>query len=369
MRISNAVGYALTVAVALTMLAVRSGGASPAAPTSLVHPRAASQSVQQPAFQTNQANSFLTMHRGIVPDHGMTGPSFMDPRALGKPLVFVSYGGTIDIYQQGGKNKLVGQITGPDGVDLATDTAGNLYSANETYSTNSVTVYAPPYTNGPKLTLPGDPGFFGIAVSRRGTVAVAGCTTFGSNCHTEVLFYAAGSTTPCATVPISQQALSGLDSAAFDRNGNLYVVSGTNTHPHIGKIDGGCNAKKATTLATTNTIQYAGSIRIDKAGRIAVLTVAGTSSYTFAIDTYDPPKQGSLGSPVSTTPLPSNAAFNFAFRDSGRGLWVGVGSLSPSNLPGASEYAYPAGGAAQKTIVGPPAPGTGGVAVTPALIP
>jgi hypothetical protein len=368
MHTFKARGHVATAFVSLAMLAGCSAGSSQMAPTPLAQVGAGSPSTQQQDFQNGRLNGFLATHRGIVPAYGPTRPSFMDAQALGKPLVFVSYGGTIDIYLQGGKNKLVGQITGPDGVDLATDTARNLYSANETFSTSSVTVYAPPYTNGPKLTLPGGAGFFGIAVSRRGTVAVAGCTTFGSNCHSEAVFYAAGSTTACATVPISQQALQNIDSAAFDRKENLYVTT-LRSPAAIGKIDGGCNAKKARTLATTNTIQYAGSIRIDSAGRIAVMTATGTSSFTIAIDTYDPPKEGSLGSPVSTTPLPSNVVGWFAFLDSGRALWASVEGLGSSNAPGASEYAYPAGGAPQKTIVGPPALGAYGVAVTPALVP
>jgi hypothetical protein len=91
-----------------------------------------------------------------------------------------------------------------------------------------------------------------------------------------------------------------------------------------------------------------------------------------AIDTYDPPKGSSLGSPVSTTPLPgpiSGYDGTFAFQASGLGFWAVNEALPPSFAGGASEYAYPAGGPPKKTIVGPPQSFAFGMAVTPALIP
>lgn len=373
MRISNVAGYALSTSIALTSLA-GCGGGSQMAPTPVTQSGAWSPSTQGPALQHNRPNSFLAMHGGIVPGPGVTRPSFVDPRALRKALVFVSYGGNVDIYLQGGTNKMVGQITGPSGLDLATDTAGDLYSVN--FSSSNVTIYAPPYTNGPKLTLPAGRDPVGVAVSRQGTVAVTTCTILnGSQCGQGVLFYAAGSTTPCATVLVDASTFSGgLVYAAFDRKGNLYV-DGSNSSTNaavFGKIDGGCDAQKAKALTTTNTIAYAGSIKIDKAGRIAILAAVGTYPYTTVIDTYGPPTKGSLGSPVSTTPLPgttSSYSGTFAFRTSGLSLWAGREGLGSSYAAGASEFAYPAGGTPEKTIMGTPESFTYGVAVTPALVP
>ena len=311
------------------------------------------------------------MRGGIDPIDRVSTPSFMDRRAVGKPLVFVSYGGTIDIFRQGGNNKLVGEISGPTGLDLATDAAGNLYSANQSFSSSSVTVYAPPYTSGPILTLPGG---IGVAVSRRGVVAVEGCTMPGSQCGLGVQFYAAGSTTPCATVLVDQSIFSdGLSYASFDRKENLYIigVSAGTFGPVYAKIDGGCNAKKAKMLTTANTIAFAGSIRVDSAGRIAILAATADQN-VLTIDTFDPPKGGSLGSPVSTSPLPgtvSNYSGAFAFQATGRGIWAGYGGVPPSNDWGASEFAYPAGGAPEKTVVDSSQAITYGVAVTPPLVP
>ncbi len=373
MRISNPIRHALIASIALAALA-SCGGSSQMASMPLAQTGAVSQSVQAPAFQNGRFHNILAMHSGIVSRQRVTTPSFMDPRAVGKPLLFVSYGDPIDIYLQGGKNKLVGQIAGADGVDLATDTAGNLYSANETYSTSSVTVYAPPYTNGPKLTLPGGTGFFGVAVSRQGTVAVAGCTIqSGSQCEWGVVFYAAGSTTPCATVLVDQAAFVALNYAAFDGKENLYIdTAGSSTQAAvIGKIDGACHAKKAMTLTTTNTFQYAGSIKVSKAGRIAILTAPSDFSVA-TIYSYDLPKGGRLGSPVATTPLPgaaSSYAGTFAIQAGGRRIWVGQENVGPSSTPGASEFAYPTGGAPEQTVMGTPGTLTVGIAVTPPLVP
>jgi len=375
MRISNAVGYTLTAAIVLTMLAERSGGASPVLPRSLAQTRAGSPSGQPQAFQTGRLKGFLGMREDTVFKRGLTGPSFMDSRALGKPLVFVSYGVGIDIYLQGGKNKMVGQITGPSGFDLATDTAGDLYSANAYLSSGAnVTIYAPPYTHGPKLTLTGRTSLV-IAVSRQGTVAVLGCTNPSGSCTAGFLFYAAGSSAPCAGIPYDASAFpNGVFGAAFDRKGNLYFAnsgSGTEAPLAVGKIDGGCNAKQAKTLTTTNSIPYAATIRVDKAGRIAILT-ASSDLNTVAIDSYNPPKGSSLGSPISTTPLPGTASSysgTFAFVASGLGLWAGNEGLGSSYAGGASKYAYPAGGAPQRTILGAPESAAYGVAVSPALVP
>lgn len=375
MRISNFGNSALTTAIALAALA-GCGGAQ-MAPTALAPSGAASPSNQRAALQDGRLSGFRSMHGGDVPSRGGKTPSFMDRRAVVKPLLFVSYGGTIGIYLQGGKNKMVGQITPPqNGFDIATDTAGNVYSANLGISSYSVTVYAPPYTKGPKLTLTGRTAF-PIAVSRQGTVAVLGCTNpSGTECVGGFLFYAAGSTTPCAGVPVDPSTFSnGIFGAGFDGKGNLFFDSdgsGTAAPLPVGKISGGCSAKKAETFTTANSIPYAADIRIDKAGRIAILVAVGTNPYTIAIDTYNPPKKGSLGDPVSTTSLPgtiNNTSGTFAFQASGRRLWAGYYSVGPSYAAAVDEFAYPAGGVPEKTVKGAADSYPYAEAVTPALVP
>jgi hypothetical protein len=366
-RISKLPTSALTASIALTALAGCAGN-SQMAP--LAQTGVGSTSIQGPAFQNGRLNSFLAMHGDILPGHGVTRPSFMDRRALRKPLVFLSDGGAnVDIFLQGGKNKMVGQVSGfQSAEELATDTPGDLYVVDYFADT---TVYAPPYTNGPKLTLhpgryPGD-----IAVSRQGTVAVITCTILsGSQCGQGVLFYAAGSTTPCATVLTQDQKAfaNGVGNAGFDGKGNLYIdgLNSVNT-TSIGRIDGGCNAKRVRTLTINNTIQHAGSIEVNKAGQIAILD--SSNSNDAVIDTYNPPKGGSLGSPVLTTSLTvPNYAGPFTFQASGRGLWL-LYQTSMSSSETASEYAYPAGGAPKKSIISTPSQSYFSVAVTPVLVP
>ncbi len=366
MRIYKVADYAFLTSIALTALA-GCGGSSQMAPTPLAQSAAWSPSTQRPAFQNGRLNSFLAMHGGIVPRHGVTTPSFMEPGAVGKPLVFLADdGANVDIFLQGGKNKMVGQVSGFQSAgELATDTAGDLYVVD--YFADNVTVYAPPYTNGPKLTF--QPGRYpgNIAVSRQGTVAVDTCTILsGSQCGEGVMFYAAGSTTPCATVVAqgTKAFPNGVAVGGFDGKGNLYVYSSLSGKTTFGKIDGGCNAKRVRTLTINNTIQYAGGIEVDGAGRIAILD---GSNPTAVIDTYNPPKGGSLGSPISTTSLVSHYGGAFTFQASGRGLWLLYQATSGSET--ASEYAYPAGGAPKKSIIGVPSNSYSSVAVTPVLVP
>jgi hypothetical protein len=379
MRISSLASFTLGASITLTALA--GCGSSQVTPAPLMQSSVGSSSMQEAAFQTGRLNGLRSMRGGIVPAQPAAGPSFMDRRAVGKPLVFVSYDdGAIDIYLQGGKNKMVGQITESiEAVsDLATDTAGNLYSITSPPSSSSVTVYAPPYTNGPKLTI-STPNAYLVAVSRQGTVAVAVCTiASGSQCGLGVQLYAAGSTTPCNTVLLYKSAFLTAAGMAFDHKGNLYVPSYGSGSPAplpVAEINGGCHAKKVKTFTTANSIANVGDIHVDKAGRLAILVALGTYPYTFAIDAYDPPKNGSLGNPVSTTSLPgtfSSPPFPsgyFAFLNSGRGLWAGYENVGPSYAGGAYELSYPAGGVPEKTITSDPGTFAYGVAVTPALVP
>ncbi|MGC1760220.1 MAG: hypothetical protein WA742_12770 [Candidatus Cybelea sp.] len=375
MRILNAPSHTLTALVGFTLLA-GCGSSSQMTPTSPAQSDAESQSFQRRGLQNARFDGFHSMHRGVVFGQRAVGRSFIDPHAVGKPLVFTGIDEGIDIYLQGGKNKMVGQITGPPGTGsggLATDAAGDLYSMNQNASSTTVTVYAPPYTNGPKLTITIgrlDPV---IAVSRQGTLAVTACTIpSGSQCDEGVVFYAAGSATPCATVLDGSAFPTGAWGLAFDRNGNLYAADGgsaTEAPLTVGKIDGGCNAKTIRTFTTVNSLGEAGDIHVDKAGRLAIITTVGTYPYTSCIiSTYDPPKKDSLGNPVSTTSLPGNSSGAFAFQASGRNLWTSYYTVGSPYPTGVYQFAYPTGGAPEKTIVtsvGSPY----GVAVTPALVP
>ncbi len=269
--------------------------------------------------------------------------------AVGKPLIFVSDGfATVNIYLQAGNHPLVGWITNlSQPVGLATDVAGNLYIAAGSVGNATVLVYAPPYTSGPKLQLQNVGAFpLGVAVSPQGVVAVAGGAGF--------TFYAAGSPVPCAAIT----AFYNNYYDAFDDKGNLFV-DGANASNFglLGVISGGCHATSVIPLSTGNTIGAPVGIQIDKADRIAIQDYSNPVIYT-----YNRPKNGSLGNPMSTTPLTNSpGAATFTFLASGCGIWVADANGRASN------YDYPTGGVSEQTIVGGGFPY--GIAVTPPLLP
>ncbi len=310
--------------------------------------------------------------------HATAMKTFMDPGAVGKPLIFVSdqFNNVVNIYLQARKNQQVGQITGlsfPGG--LATDTAGNLYvpyqfPVIDPAEVSRVLVYAPPYTKAPKVLSDADYFPVDVAVSPQGVVAVANIANsafaVGSG---SVTFFAKNARQPCATIAYAGYQV---DSNGFDENGNLYVraFSFYSRTAFISEIIGGCQATTITPLTTTNTIEAPESngIKVDKAGRVAIMTTAGPNYDN--IDTYDPPVSGSLGSPVSVTPI-TTLPFpqNFAFLASGKYFYTAE-ELSGQGY--AREYHYsvgPGSGVPINTIyIGTPTT-TSGVAVTPPVIP
>jgi hypothetical protein len=361
-RTSNSVGLWITASLGLAILAACSIGGSRSDPTTFE--------------QATGAPPASSLHRSVR--HSLTAPtpSFMDSKAAYKPLVFVAgaVGNFVDIFLQDHHNKQVGQITGlatPGG--LATDAVRDLYVVNE--ATSNVPVYSPPYTGAPVMTLddtancPAGP----VAISPKGVVAIMNysakpCAPQGPG---NVSFYAKNSTTACETLVADPSIFSYVYGSAFDHAGNLYITGGAvgSNYTVLGEIKGGCSAKTIKVLSTTNTINTAYGIQIDKAGRIAVLD-SYDISYPFSyIYTYNPPIKGSLGAPVSTTSLDvQNETTSFAFLASGKGFYATeLGGMSTDYV---DQYDYPAGGAPEQIItVG----GGGGqlyaTAVTPPLIP
>lgn len=259
---------------------------------------------------------------------------------------------------------MVGEITGPAfPTSLATDIAGEVYILD--LDNSDVPVYAPPYTKPPKVTLD-DSGYEGsdVSVSSLGVVAIAntcaaqksqGCSGPGN-----VTFYAKNATKPCSTI-VDSKNFAYMYFDAFDDKGNLYVVGFTGDYsPVLGRIKGGCKAKKIAILKTTNPLSsIEGGIKIDRADRIAIIDGVNGSN-TSIMDTYAPPKKGRLGKPISSVPLTGvGSPLTFAFLSSGAKFWV---VDNPSAL---DEFSYP-GGVMEKSLSGQ---GPAGVAVTPPLIP
>ena len=174
-----------------------------------------------------------------------------------------------------------------------------------------------------------------------------------------VTFYAKDSTNVCATV--GDPNFTSVYDVGFSDKGNLYIDGsgpGPSYGPIFGEISGGCHATKIMLLTTTNFINFASGIKVDKADRIAILDAGNKALYT-----YNPPQNGSLGSPVSTIQLPGfNLVYAFTFQASGRNVYVGASSSSSYRV---AEFSYPAGVAKKAFNAG----GGDGVAVTPPLTP
>lgn len=363
MAMFRLISAALGASATLAMLAGCSGGSSSAV-FSPGGPGVGGQPVQRQISSTGRIdNSLLPPTIARISHEPVATATFMDPRALGTSLIFVSDAadGVIDIYPQAGKNqKMVGQITGltqPQGI--TTDKNGDLYVANT--NSSNVLVYAPPYTGAPKLTILDNHQFpVDVAVSSTGVVAVTNiCNAPRCPLNTgNVKIYAKGSTKSCATVSDTAFNFTRVMFAEFDKSGALYI-DGMNGgyQTSFGLVTGGCHATSITNLGYIYTVAFPGGIQIDKAGRIAFC-----DPYRFQVATFDPPVNNTFGQPVSTTPLTgSTLAMGIAILASGVNLYV-----ADAGGPGLAEkYNYPAGGAIKNTIAvgGQPI----GIAVTPRL--
>ncbi len=143
----------------------------------------------------------------------------------------------------------------------------------------------------------------------------------------------------------------------FDGKGNFFVSGEDSSFaPTFGEVPNAIKGKTTyTTLTTGNSIQFPGGVEVTTKGKIAIDDQLGAAIYT-----YNPPKNGSFGSPINTTGLTgSGDAVTFAFTSNNKDLWTGD-AVNAESL----EFAYPAGGSAVKTISvgGEPI----GVAIVPA---
>jgi len=333
----------------------------PAAPTAARNSvrRRSGKLREQAASIGRTDNSLLAPNVARILNVPISTPSFMDGDAAGKPLIFVSdaANGVVDIYPQAGKNqKKVGQITRlaePQGI--TSDTSGNLFVANTNGS--NVLVYAPPYTKA-TLTIT-DTGEFpaDVAVSTAGVVAVTNiCSAPGCEASTgSVSFYAKGSTTACATVSDATYNFARVTFAAFDKTGNLYIdgLNGS-AQTSIGVIAGGCKATSITNLAQVYTVGFPGGVQVDKTGRIVICDPVREQ-----VDTFNPPVEGQLGTPISATLNGSRSPLGIALLASDKDVYT----ADSAGAGVSNEYAYTVSGKPKNTIAvgGQPV----GVAVTP----
>ncbi len=347
MRIPSQIGYVLSGSAALAILAGCSGGStgttSSTLPQTTGRNGAATQAVSRhtlPSASGLPASFAQLVHMGSP--RGFITPALKAP---GGAMGFISDYNNSVVYVLNTAGQVTATLTGfasPDG--MATDKSGNLYVTNQ--GTNSVLVLAPPYTSVTKTL--SDPGEIpiGVAVDPSGNVAVTNIFTTSSGAG-NVVFYAAGSTTP--TGMASSPTFTSPRFCAFDKRGDLalddddiYNTGAVNVgavlHGNVNNMSG-----KIITLTTSNTIAFPGGVQVSTSGKLAV---GDQSSSPPSVYTYNPPTGTNLGSPVSTTPLTGTVdPVNFAFAPGSTLLLEADAGANNAGL-----YSYPAGGSPVKTI-------------------
>jgi hypothetical protein len=282
--------------------------------------------------------------------------SFATVDAAAKAAIIASdaVGDTVDAFTTAGK--MTAQVTGfnePQGISA--DKSGNIYIADTGNSD------IPVYSAGLKslTTTLTDPGEYPADVDifpTTGVVAVTNIlsTAFGAG---SVSLYAKGATTPCVTVANSTWLEEYF--GAFDKSGNFYVDGrDANGNFLVGVVTGGCSATTITTLTIGNTISFPGGVQVTKKGDVAILDQLGYEIYT-----YKPALKGSLGAPLTSTPLTgASDPVSFAFNSSLKDVFT-----ADAGLAEVLSYAFPAGGSPIKTISGLSQPI--GVVTTPVELP
>jgi len=154
--------------------------------------------------------------------------------------------------------------------------------------------------------------------------------------------------------------------SAFDATGNL-LVSGVdgNELASVGEIPNATSGGRLvyTQLRTNNKLTFPGDVQVTTTGSIVYDDQGDESGST--LYTYDPPKNGSLGTPTSVTQLGgSTDVITFAFTNTLADLY----GADAGNLD-AAEYVYPAGGKSIRSFPLPHADLPIGIAIVPTQYP
>jgi hypothetical protein len=251
----------------------------------------------------------------------------------------------VDIFNA--KGVQAAQLTGfsqPQG--LALDTEGNLYVADTNNS--RIQVYAAGFDGTP--TTISDPGQapVAIAIDKNDNIAVTNIITTSDGPGSVSFFNKSG--TLLST--LSNGGFAKVLFDAFDRKGNLYIDGTSGSGSFVaGEVVGGVSGKAITILTTGNTIGYPGGIAITSKGKIAI-----DDQENRAIDTYNAPVKGALGTPIATTPLTgAGDPIGITFTQTDKGIWVadpaGGGAPNKVLVPSADKNQYPVGGGSTRTIL------------------
>lgn len=296
-----------------------------------------------PAFLAGCSGSGLgtTVPAGVAgstPVKGFTTPSLRQP---GGATAFISdyYNSVVYVLNQ--RAAVTATLTGFTAPgSMTTDKNGNLYVVNHGAS-NDILELAPPYTSVTKTYSDPDGFAFDVAVDGSGDVAVTnrdGLQRYGIG---NVIFYAAGTTTP--TGMASSASFPKPYFGAFDKHGTFFfddLVKGATNVGAIGHDEIGNMSASITSLTTANQIGFPESVHVNTAGDLAI---GGAS----VIYTYAMPTHGNLGSPISTTQLNGSSA-DFAFANRSHLVLTGNGGGNIVSL-----FQYPSGGAPLKSVTMP----------------
>jgi hypothetical protein len=310
--------------------------------------------------------SFSVARPGVQRHAGATIPvkPFINSEAIAKASNTIAlsdfYGNSIEVFDSKGSldATLTDGFSGPQG--LASDINGDLFIADG--GNARIVRYAAGFKGTP--TSISDPGEIPVGVDTfsNGKWLAATNIFTASGGPGSVTIYKQNNIIGTVTSPNLLRAYF----CAFDATGDLFVsgVDG-NYGTSVGEIahatSGG--TLNYTELTTNNTLTFPGGIQVTTTGSIVFDDQGQDSGST--IYTYNPAKNGSLGSPTAVTQLRgSTDVITFALTNTMADLY----GADAGNLD-AAEWVYPAGG---KSISSFPLPNAGlpiGVAIVPTQYP
>jgi len=267
---------------------------------------------------------------------GRISRTFVNAAAVAKATTLIavsdSNANVVDVYDAAGSQVAqLGGFNGPDG--LTSDIKGNLYVADALNS--QIQIFAAGFQSPPTLLADVGQSPLGVDSFDNGKFVAA------ANGNGSVTIFKKGVAIANATGPFIE-----LDRCAFDATGNLYVTGiDSNQLLAIGEIANATSGGTTLTeLSIANPLGSLRSIQVTRKGLIAILDPGNNVVYT-----YNPPINGSLGSPVATTQF-GGGFFRtdaFAFTKNMTHLYALTFYGNGTNV---REYAYPGGGSAISSI-------------------
>lgn len=277
---------------------------------------------------------------GVVAGPRVFHHPFVSPALVGLPstIAISDFGNNdVNVYDDSGNlmATLTSGLSNPQG--MASDRKGNLYIANT--GAGNISVWAAGF-NGPPTTWD-DSGQFPADVDVRNNGGFGAATNiFAQNGGPgSVTLYRNGNNIANVADPSVLEAFF----CAFDKTGNLYFdgfdANGAIAVWEIAHANTG--GRTVQELTYNATILFPGGVQVTNDGHIAIQDQSG-----FQILTFNPPVNGSLGTPTATTPLTgAGDPVTFAFKKFNHHLYTADAALLDSN-----EYPYPAGGSPENTI-------------------